>query len=54
MDYIKVEEEYYQAMKDNLEAYKTAIDIIKEDVEDVERIKSVLEDLEDELKDNVG
>ena len=51
---IKISEEYYQDMKDNLEAYKIAIDVIKEDIEDTERIKRVLEDLEDELKNNVG
>lgn len=39
-----IDEEYYQAMKDNLEAYKVAIESIKE----------ILEDLENELKSNVG
>lgn len=39
-----IDEEYYQAMKDNLDAYKVAIEAIKE----------ILEELDNELKANVG
>lgn len=53
-DKITIPSEYYQDLKDNLNAYKTAINLIKEEIDNKERIKEVLEELENELKSNVG
>lgn len=56
MDYIKVESEVYQKEQENIKYYETAISLIEEILEspkdakeDLEEIKTILEDLRDEL-----
>lgn len=56
MDYIKVESEVYQKEQENIKYYETAISLIEEILEtprdakeDLEEIKTIIEDLRDEL-----
>lgn len=56
MDYIKVESEVYQKEQENIKYYETAISLIEEILEipkdakeDLEEIKTILEDLREEL-----
>jgi hypothetical protein len=56
IDYIKVESEVYQKEQENIKYYETAISLIEEILEsprdakeDLEEIKTIVEDLRDEL-----
>jgi hypothetical protein len=56
IDYIKVESEEYQKEQENIKYYETAISLIEEILEsprdakeDLEEIKTIIEDLRDEL-----
>lgn len=57
MDYIKVESEVYQKEQENIKYYETAIRLIDEILEsprdakeDLEEIKTIIEDLRDEIQ----
>lgn len=56
IDYIKVESQEYQKGQENIKYYETAIRLIQEilesprdEKEDLEEIKTIIEDLRDEL-----
>jgi hypothetical protein len=56
MDYIKVESQEYQKGQESIKYYETAISLIEEILEsprdakeDLEEIKTIIEDLRDEL-----